>query len=97
MTEEFQIHPASQFRLDYYGLCERSESFVWRHEQLDLTIECPLPDDIDNPNCYAVPDNENSYCYIKTDFLPEYNEFNWGTLHAYIENLYLQGWTIQQF
>lgn len=84
---------AVQERLHAYHLYSKG-SVSWSHPNLDYKIICPPPKDMENSNMYKIP-TMDKYQKIKTvdsDFIDEYNCWDWGDLHCQVEQLFLKGW-----
>ena len=85
---------AVDLRLDFYNRCELREQFAWYQPSTDTLTICPLPNDIDNPNSYALPDSTGHYLYLDCQYFQEEDCYNWGELHAYVEQLFRDGWRL---
>ena len=94
-----------QFRLRLYTLYQENKKvvFVSPYNQNELVSEVPC--DIENPNTYLVPsDEENSrLIFIESDVLSDDERdhkgnslYDWYSLHSHVEELYESGWKIRE-
>jgi hypothetical protein len=88
-----EISPEVMFRIFYYNLCAQSRNFHWQNRHTGQILPGNLPDDLDNPNHYLVPNFFGILVHVHSDFIPELQGYNWGELHGYIEEIY-QDWEI---
>jgi hypothetical protein len=87
-----------QGRLDAYHLYTKG-SVSWSHPDLDYKVICSPPKDMENPNTFEIPcalmDKYQRTKTVDSDFIDEYNCWNWGDLHCQVEELFRDGWTCE--
>ena len=83
-------------RLRAYLLYEQG-SVCWSHPCLSHVVVCPQPNDIENPNTYHIPTmcSRKRTKTVHNDYSEESDCWTWGTLHAEVESLFLDGWTCE--
>lgn len=91
-------------RLQYYDACEKGFTVSWESPSKEFQVVCCPPSDYTNPNTYFIPQSTHlgglEVKTINCELFGDDNEdltfdspfYNWGLLHAHIEELFRQGW-----
>ena len=87
-------------RLKAYRMYQEG-SVLWTHPDVEVGIRCPHPFDVDNPNTYFIPvKSGDTITNMDCERIPPYEDdpdggWNWGILHAAVEELATMGWIPQ--